>query len=144
MQCTKHKQEWRMSQRVNKARRIRRFGGLKWPVILPVWAVVGVVLSREVCSAQGASGPSAKAATARRMPGSNAQRSCPVARDAVILQVHVCVAFDFIRMALSLAYYCDQGTLRRLSLDVRLRTQLHNTRCVLLTDSPLAAFEELL
>lgn len=50
-----------------QGRRFREFESLEWPVILPVWAVVGVVLSREVCSAQGASGPSAKAATARRM-----------------------------------------------------------------------------
>lgn len=59
--------------------------------------------------------------------GSNVQRSCPVARDAVIPQVHESDGFDFIRTALGLACYCDK-TLRRLSLDVRLHTQLHNTR----------------
>jgi hypothetical protein len=53
-------------------------------------------------------GPLCKGCDSEKDAGLNAQRSCPFARDAVIPQVHECVAFDFIRTALSLAYYCDK------------------------------------
>ena len=110
-----------------QGRRFREFECLEWPVIQPDWVVVDVVLSRAVCSTSGASGSLCAGCDGEKDARSNAQRSCHVARNAVIPQVHDCDGFDFIRRALSLAYYA-KATLRRLSLDVRLRTQLHNTR----------------
>jgi hypothetical protein len=54
--------------------------------------------------------PSSEGCESEKDAGSNAQRSCPVARDAVVPQVHESVVFDLIRAALSLAYYCDGDT----------------------------------
>jgi len=93
-----------------QGRRFREFESLEWPVIQPDWVVVGVVLSRAVCSALGASGSLCAGCDGEKDARSNAQRSCPVARDAVVPQVHECDAFDFIRTALSLAYYCERDT----------------------------------
>jgi hypothetical protein len=93
-----------------QGRRFKEFESLEWPVIQPDWVVVGVVLSRAVCSASGASGSLCTGNDGEKDARSDAQRSCPVARNAVIPQVHECDAFDFIRKALSLAYYCEKDT----------------------------------
>ncbi|KAJ8105340.1 hypothetical protein OPT61_g10239 [Boeremia exigua] len=100
----------------------------------------GVVLSREACSGQGA------VESLRRLPNSEKDavptRSARVPSPAMLWSLKSTNdGFDSIRTHWA-SRINAKGTLR-LSLG-RLRTQLHTTRCVLLTGSPLAAFEELL
>lgn len=67
------------------------------------------MLSRGVCSAQGALKSLLRRLQQRKDARSDAQRSCPAARNAVIPQIHESDGFDFIRTTLGLAYYDDQG-----------------------------------
>lgn len=111
-----------------QGRRFREFESLEWPVIQPDWVVVEVVLSRAVCSASGASG--SLLCRLRQREGCSfkcVSARVPVARDAVIPQVRECDALTLSGRHLA-SRIIAKRTLRRLSLDVRLRTQLHNTR----------------